>query len=289
MVASHDPSPRIARSCWVLFVSLLFCGWAHSAHAQSLNTGALTFTGGVDVPSVYVFRGIVREQDPKITVSPFGNLAIALRGDSGRQSSDSGRVILNIGIWNSLQTGSSGSSGFTEHAHYEEDFYAGLSFGLGQRLTVAAAYTAYTSPNFQFDTVKEASVKVAHADWLRPYAFFASELGDHGLDEGLHTGTYVEVGAGPRLGGLGKASLTVPVRLGASLKDYYELNGTDQRFGFLSVGGTLTMPLGFVPARFGAWQIHGGGEFYALGEFAKAANAGKSTKLVGTFGVGLVY
>lgn len=288
MVESYAPSAR-ARGCWVSFLSLLFCGWASTAaHAQSANGGAITFTGGVDVPSVYVFRGIVREADPKITVAPYGNVAIALRGESGPQSTQSGGVVLNVGVWNSLQTGSSGSSGFTEHAHYEEDFTAGLTVGLGQRLTVGAAYTAFTSPNFQFDTVKEASVKVAHADWLRPYALFASELGDHGLDEGTHTGTYVEVGAGPRFE-LGPASLAIPVRLGASLKDYYELNGTDERFGFLSAGGVLTVPLGFVPARFGAWQLRGGGEFYTLGEFAKNANAGKSTKLVGTLGVGLVY
>ena len=34
------------------------------------NPGALTFTGYLDVPSVYVFRGIVQEADPKLTLFP---------------------------------------------------------------------------------------------------------------------------------------------------------------------------------------------------------------------------
>ena len=41
------------------------------------NTGALTFTGGLDVPTKYVFRGIVQEADSKLTLFPYGDLGIA--------------------------------------------------------------------------------------------------------------------------------------------------------------------------------------------------------------------
>ena len=34
------------------------------------NTGALTFTGGLDVPTKYMFRGIVQEADSKLTLFP---------------------------------------------------------------------------------------------------------------------------------------------------------------------------------------------------------------------------
>ena len=289
---SHDRSSRALRGRRVLFLGLLFCASASAAaRAQGANGGAITFSGGVDAPSVYVFRGIVREEDPKTTVSPYGRLAVILRGTRAGDSQDitPGGVTAHVGVWNSLQTGSSGSSGYTEHSHYEEDFNAGLTIGLARRLTVDASYTAYTSPNFQFNTVKEVSVRVAHTGWVRPYATVASELGDTGLDGGVHTGTYLEVGAGPRFDFLGETKVTLPVRVGASLEDYYELNGKDRRFGFASVGGLLTVPLGVVPSRLGAWNLHGGVDVYQLGEFAKNANKGTATKVVASFGVGLTY
>jgi hypothetical protein len=36
-----------------------------------------------------------------------------------------------------------------------------------------------------------------------------------------------------------------------------------------------------VPARFGAWNVHGGAEAYVLGETTKAANDGKRSKAGG--------
>ena len=40
------------------------------------NSGNLTFTGGLDVPTKYVFRGIVQEKDSKLTLFPYGDMAI---------------------------------------------------------------------------------------------------------------------------------------------------------------------------------------------------------------------
>src|SRR5262245_2465619 len=93
--------------------------------ADDPNPGALTFTGLYDIPTVYVFRGIVQETDPGFTSQPAGDLGIALHsGDGGVKS-----VGVNFGVWNSLQTGSSGSDGPTGRLHYEEDFYATLGLG----------------------------------------------------------------------------------------------------------------------------------------------------------------
>lgn len=54
---------------------------AAPAAAQSTSThnlGALTFTGGLDVPSIYYFRGFRQERDPKLTLWPFMDLGITL-------------------------------------------------------------------------------------------------------------------------------------------------------------------------------------------------------------------
>lgn len=254
------------------------------AQAGRPNAGALTFTGGLDAPTVYVFRGIVQEQRPKLTLFPYGDIGLTLKSDSGGAR----KAWLNIGVWNSLQTGSSGSDGFSEHLHYEEDFYAGLSLALSRRLSVGATYTAYTSPNFMFDTVKEMSVKVAHSSRFNPYGIVAFELGDNGADGGENKGTYVELGAGPSFP-LAKMSLTIPVKVGLSGKDYYELNGSDNRFGYLDVGAVVTLPLSSASSTFGAWNIHGGVDLLTFGKTTQAINADKKTKVVALVGIGVTY
>jgi len=51
-----------------MILAVTFPLMAHAQAAASPNGGALAFTGGLDLPTVYVFRGIVRETDPKLTM-----------------------------------------------------------------------------------------------------------------------------------------------------------------------------------------------------------------------------
>jgi hypothetical protein len=255
------------------------------AQADDPNPGAITFTGGLDAPSVYVFRGIVQESDPKITLFPYGDIGLALASGEGSIKS----VGINFGVWNSLQTGSSGSDGFTEHAHYEEDFYATLSFGLAKSMTLGATYTAYTSPNLMFNTVKEFSLKLAQASKINPYGIVAFEVGEFGADGGANKGTYLELGVGPSFPLGPKATLTIPVKLGMSLKDYYELNGVDNKFGYFDIGGLVTVPISGSSSKFGAWNIHGGVDIFTFGDTTKAINSGDTNKVVGLIGIGVTY
>ena len=107
-------------------------------------------------------------------------------------------------------------------------------------------FTAYTSPNDMFTTVKEISFKVAHASKTAPYALVAFEIGGDSsgqADGGSEKGTYLELGIGPSWPiADGKATVAVPVKLGFSLKDYYELNGEDQKFGYVVGGVLFTVP-----------------------------------------------
>ena len=248
------------------------------------NSGRLTFIGGVDAPTVYVFRGILQETDPAITVWPYGDIGLTLASGEGTVKS----VNLNVGVWNSLQTGSSGTDGFTEHAHYEEDFYSTLSLGLARGITAGLTYTAYTSPNQMFNTVKEVSVKVAQAGRINPYGLVAFEVGEYGADGGENAGTYLELGAAPAFP-IGRLTLGVPVKLGMSLSNYYELDGADRRFGYLDVGAIITVPLSGSTSSFGAWNIHGGVDLFTMGDTTKAFNAGEKTKVVGLVGIGVTY
>ena len=270
-----------------LIVSTPALAQGQATNANDPNPGALTFTGGVDVPSVYVFRGMVQERDPKLTLSPFGNIGLALISGEGGAT----RVGLNVGVWNSLQTGSSGSDGASARLHYEERFFTTLMLGLGGGVAVGTTFTAYTSPNGMFDTVKELSVKFSTSHMINPYGVVAFELSDDGqADNGRHKGTYLELGVGPAFTLMGDGpTLAIPVKVGVSLKDYYEAGGTDNKFGFFDIGAQLTIPLKGVPSRFGSWNIHGGADVLVFGDTTKLFNDGDSSKVVGLFGIGLMY
>jgi hypothetical protein len=261
--------------------------FAQPAAATDPNPGALTFTGGLDVPSLYFFRGIRQETDPKLTMWPYGDIGIALMSGTGGLKS----VAVNFGVWNSLQTGSSGTDGPSGKLHYEEDFYTTLSLGFGGGVTVATSYMALTSPNAMFNTVKEIQFKVTKTHMLSPYGFLAFELSDNGqADGGLKKGSYLELGVGPAFPlGSSKVTLTVPVKVGLSLKDYYELNGTDHKFGFFDVGGLITVPLSGVPSSFGTWNIHGGADVLVFGDTTEFFNLGDKSKVVGLIGIGVTY
>ena len=157
------------------------------------NNGAIRITGGFERRR-WTSLASCRKWIPKFTAFPSADLRIALGSGEGAVKS----VGVNIGTWHSLQTGSSGSDGPSARMHYEEDFYATLGFGFGGDVSAGATFTAYTSPNNLFNTVQEISVKVARANRINPYGLvaFQSQRRRHLVDEG--TGSYLELGAGPR-------------------------------------------------------------------------------------------
>jgi hypothetical protein len=265
------------------------------------NPGKMTLTGSFDGVSTYMFRGI-RQHSTGIALWPVADLGLAVySGDKTLKS-----ATVNVGTWNSLHTGDTGQDGPTGKLWYESDFYSKLTLGFGGGTSVAALYTAYTSPNNAFTTVKEIAFQVSVDDSaylgkaaLKPYALvaveFDTEQGIGQADGGADAGRYLELGVAPGYSG-SRASLAVPVKVGLSLADYYELNtGTpeapvfvDNRFGFFSIAALVTVPLGGTTS-FGAWNVHGGVEFQALGETTKALNGGDGQRVIGSIGIGFSY
>ena len=262
-------------------VAVLCCLTAPAMAQDDPNPGAMTLTGAFDFTNAYMFRGIPQDESGLI-MWPYADLAIALHSaDSGLKS-----ATVNLGTWNSLHTGNAGLDGPSEKLWYESDFYATFSVGFGPGVSVGATYTAYTSPNGMFSTVKEIAFKVGADDSgylgkfaVKPYALFAFELDtEQGIgqaDAGLNAGTYLELGVAPGFGWAGGGSLSVPVKVGLSLSDYYETLGvdangdlisTDDTFGFFSIAGTVSIPFTAMPTKFGTWNVHGGVEYQRLGE-----------------------
>ena len=120
------------------------------------NPGNLTMTGGIDFLNAYLFRGIPQD-DTGVVMWPYGDLGIALHSGDGVFKS----LGVNVGLWNSLHTGNAGLDGPSEKLWYESDFYATFGLGFGAGTSLGVTYTAYTSPNGVFNTVRELSFKFA--------------------------------------------------------------------------------------------------------------------------------
>jgi hypothetical protein len=229
-----------------------------------------------------MFRGI-RQNAEGMATWPWLNVHFnAWEGEGSLKS-----VGVDVGSWNSAHSSPKG--------WYESDFYSTLALGFGGGVTLSTTYTSYTSPDDAFTHVKEIAEKVSVADAaylgkaaMNPYVLIAFELatepGKFQADGGAEAGRYVELGVAPGYAG-SKASLSVPVKVGLSASNYYEnpLTGEDSKFGFFSVAGLVTVPVG------PKWNVHGGVEVQALGDTTKVFNGNDSSRVIGSIGVGFAY
>jgi len=277
-----------------------------AAQAADPNPGNITLIGNVDFTNAYMFRGI-RQDDTRVIIQPSAEMDIALQSATSGLKSTS----LNFGTWNSLHTGDAGLRSATSglgcacnKIWYESDFYTTLAFGFtGGSLGVT--YTAYTSPNAGFNNVKELMFKFGGDDSsvlgkaaLHPWVIAAFEFdadNGHQADGGANAGKYLELGVSPGYSGA-KASVAIPVKVGLSMGDYYELNeGTvarpnfvDHKFGYFSLAGIATVPIGGTTS-YGAWNFHVGVEYQHLGTTTEAFNGGKANKGIVSAGLGFTY
>jgi hypothetical protein len=281
---------------------------ATGAHAQDKgpNTGRISFSGGIDVPTDYFFRGIVQEKDSFLDDSyilqPYGDLTFKLWEGKGPLSA----VGLTIGLWNSLHggpTGVEGGAGGLESTDpkiwYESDFYTKLGATFFEDFTASLIYTAYMSPNGRFDTYQELAFGLGYNDSkllgpfaLNPSLLVAFEVNGQ-ADAGRHRGVYLQAGVSPGLTLMEKSrvplSLSFPLLVGLSLSEYYEFGGDDETFGYFSGGVAASVPLAFMPAAYGAWQARAGVSVLVLGDALEQVNNREDTEIIGNLGLALTY
>jgi hypothetical protein len=219
----------------------------------------VTVTGGVDYTSLYMFRGYRQEFDPEVTLQPFIDFGIA----------GNDNVSFNLGLFNSAHTGSNKDAGA---GWYETDFYAAVTSGIFK-----AMYTAYTYPKIDNSTIHELMLSAAFDHKLAPSVGIAFEFAK---PEELDKGIYLEFGIAPTVtSDDAPATVTVPVKVGLSLKDYYG----DDAFGYLQIAPTVVVPIN------DHFDIHGNLSIYALGDAAKAVNKDKRGQVTGTVGLGFAF
>jgi hypothetical protein len=255
------------------------------------TSDVVAVAAGIDVANHYVFRG-VRQNSTGMVAWPFADFTARVFSSDGPLK----RVTVNAGFWNSLNTGDTGTDGPMASAWYESRLWGGVDFCLGRGVSVGTSYTSYMSPNDLFTTAKEVGIRVAMDDAqslgraaIRPYALLATEIdtapGVGQLDGGLHAGRYLEVGATPGYSGR-RVSFTAPIKVGLSLRDYYELGDEDNRFGFASVGGFVSVPLGGA-SKIGRLHARGGLDVLRLGETTRLFNGGDRFQTTVSIGVAI--
>ena len=258
------------------------------------NEGRISLSAGADFSHAYYFRGIL-QTNKSFVAQPYADVTFNLyEGENGLNS-----VGATLGFWNSFQSRNTVDVS-DPTAWYEVDLYGGFTFGLFDNWETGVTYTAYISPNNAFSTVQEISFSFSFDDSellgafaLAPSALLAVEVKGQ-ADGGSNKGVYLQLGVEPGFTLIESenypVSLSFPLTLGLSISDYYQNStGDDDTFGYFDLGVNLSVPLSFIPADYGSWEVFVKGDFLFLGDNLEAVNDGDSFEAIGTIGISLAY
>jgi len=161
----------------------------------------------------------------------------------------------------------------------EFDWGAGATFTLAQDWTLGVQYLEFLSPPHNFKAEKNIEFLLAYDDskwqWpvtLRPYTkVFWAVSGDSTVVVGKRGKTYdVEVGLIPTVD-FQKSNVplivTAPTWLTCGPSEFWNggklgLKHKKSNFGVFSTGLQCEIPMNFMPASLGAWNVHFGVQYY---------------------------
>lgn len=295
---------RIMCMCAILAALVSPAMAQEEAAATGPNTGAVSFSMGVDFTTAYFFRGIIQENQ---------GLIYQPSADATFQLTD--QLSVYLGTWNSIHDNTSGSD------WYESDFFVGASLAVSECLSVDVSYIWLYGPAGGAEFSQEINIGVSYDDsglWgdsfdgLQPHILVGFETSGGSDMGGLHgsgsKGTYLEIGVAPSFTLVDSASspitLTIPVTVGLGW-DYYEGFSDanpgvleDDTLGFVDLGLDLSMPLSFVPSQFGSWEASAGVHFLFLGDSTQTISGNQATwgvgsgddfEIIGSFGISMSY
>jgi hypothetical protein len=278
------PRSRLAVAFGVaLYVMMGLPAWAGEAPPPP-NTGALSLTVVLNVPTSYYFRGIA-QSNAGFQLQPYLELKANLY-EGGEKDILTGGYVKAAGFAHFQSVADPITTNY-----YEQDVYltAGLQFF--KRLTLEGGWNLYAYPGIgSAAQVQEVFGKIGFDDagiWpfrlpadqdfaLAPYTLIAVETsggadgaGALGGDRGVYMELGIDPGYSVDFNQSWSARFHLPFALGLSLDNYYEVatstGVSDKTFGFADLGLMVDVPLKFVPARYGKWTFSGGPHFLWLG------------------------
>ncbi|WP_428937026.1 TorF family putative porin [Fontivita pretiosa] len=237
------------------------------------QAGPLSFSGVLTIPSSYVFRGYVIEEDhflfqPELTITYTSELGGV-------------EVAPYVGIWANLTDAP--ADGEPEWVN-EVDLYAGIDLALPHDFSLGFIYTLYNSPADAFDDIHEVGLTLSHGDFLNPAIGIYFEIDNRDTGE---ENTYIELSLTPGLDipQIEGLRIDFPLVLGLTPDEYYtDENGDGEVLGYASAGIAATCPLN------DNWSLFAGAEYVQmLADSAEESNGGDSFQIVGRAGVSFSY
>ncbi len=258
---------QLCLMCAVLF-SIVGFARAEEPATEESDSGGLTLEAEIAIPSSYVFRGYVLEEDhfivqPQVTIgydTEIGGFAVSPY----------------ITAWGNLTDMS--APGEPEWFN-ELDVYLGADIELPNNFTLGVVYNYYNSPADVFDDVHELGITLSHEDVLNPSIGVFREICDKGGTED----TYIELSVTPGFDvpQFDKLHLDFPLVLGVSPDKYYLDSNEDGTFwGYCSAGVSATYTLD------DHWSLTAGvSVVQMLADSVEASNKGDEQQYVGSIAV----
>ena len=262
--------------------------WIHRAQSQLQHPSYLdaapeapNIHGFAEIPfkTAYVTpRGLVVE-NAGLVIQPVVGLVFPL-DDIGPIS----KVAVVTGVWNSINT--------NQHDHSvgawnELDYFLSLSGSIG-KFTGTLTYSPWFSPPHNFSVESTSDFKLAFDDTgmimkdfsFKPYVdFFYSISGDSTVILGRRGSTYYfELGMAPSYTLKASAeyplTFSFPTYFSVGPKNYWDRTEHSSHFGVFSTAINVTVPLSFIPIRYGAWHADAGLQYFYLLNHALLAAGG---------------
>jgi len=257
--------------------------------------------GFFDVPfkTAYITpRGLV-VQDKGLVVQPVGGLIFDLYDATDGPVNN---VSFIGGVWNSIDSAESNPA---VGSYDESDPFGTVDSTLFKNFELSVTYVLFISPQDAYKTENNIETKFAYNDTdllhdfaLHPYMkYFYEVKGSSTVVTGRAGGTYdIELGITPSYTYKGienyPITFTFPALITVGPKSYW---GGTQDFGTVQASVDLSVPLAFVPVKFGFWHAEAGFTFvydinHKLREAAEILGNGTDpSRFVGSAGVGVNF
>ena len=188
---------------------------------------------------------------------------------------------INFGVWADINDNTvSGLGGNIQ----EIDWYVGGSYNFGG----ATLGVTYQEWNYASDEEKilDFALSIDDSEWwggdfaLAPKIVWHIRLDGNG---GQADGSAIVVGVAPTFALSDTISLTIPAGVAFFLDEDFQ-GGTESGYGYSYVGGSLALPLSFIPTTYGAWTATADLTAYFTSEDAIPGNL-EENFIVGALGV----
>lgn len=213
-------------------------------------------------------RGLVVE-NAGVVIQPVAGLVIPI-GDVGFLKN----FTLIGGVWNSINSNQDDPN---VGSWNEMDFFFAMSSDIAPQFNATLTYGSWNFPQsttFKPETEHNIDLKITYADkWfgpdfaINPYVdLFWAVAGSSTVVQGKQGDTgYVELGIVPTfkvkmIQGM-PMTVTMPTYFSVGPSEYW---GGENNFGVLSTALNVSIPLTFIPGRYGNWHIDLGAQYYNL-------------------------